>query len=198
MKFNYRRTIAGAVGLLFVFIAGHLLFITLDGLSDEINRPDYIIVFGNKVHPDGRVSERLALRLRRTLLLRRKFPNAKIIVSGGLGNEGQDEAKVMAAWLTRRGVPGYQLRVDSRGNNTFATGFNARAVLRGEKVSVAETPVLLVSHYYHVTRARLAFKKFGFRNIGTVHVIRTERREPWSLARELIGYYYYLMRSYPK
>lgn len=41
-----------------------------------------------------------------------------IIVSGGIGKEGVDEAKAMASWLFQRGVPRRAVVIDSSGVNT--------------------------------------------------------------------------------
>ena len=61
------------------------------------------------------------------------------------------------------------------------------------------TSVIAVSQYYHVTRTKLALRKFGVRSVYGAHArMGPELRDPYSLLREIVGYYYYLVRSYPQ
>jgi len=58
--------------------------------------------------------------------------------------------------------------------------------------------VVAVSQYYHLTRTKLALRRFGVADVHGAHApIELELREPWSLLRELVGYYRYLLRGYP-
>jgi uncharacterized SAM-binding protein YcdF (DUF218 family) len=57
--------------------------------------------------------------------------------------------------------------------------------------------VLLVSHYYHISRAKLAFARFGVKSVYAVHAEASfDLRDVGSIVREFFAYYFYLARSY--
>lgn len=93
------------VGILFSWFIIHTTFIIIDGLNDELKPVDTAVVLGNKVEDDGQPSERLKARLDRTLELYGEGYFALVIVSGGIGKEGFDEAKVMKSYLLANGIP---------------------------------------------------------------------------------------------
>jgi vancomycin permeability regulator SanA len=75
------------------------------GLSAKPGDADAALVFGNTVERTGAPSRRLEARLDAA---RRLYAGGRvrlILVSGGFGKEGFDEADVMARWLRARGVP---------------------------------------------------------------------------------------------
>ena len=66
-------------------------------------KADYAIVFGNKVYENGKPSVRLQKRLDAGIFLLKEHKVNKLMVSGGLGKEGHDEALVMAKYLIKKG-----------------------------------------------------------------------------------------------
>ena len=76
-----------------------------DGLSDHIRKSDVAIIFGSKVNPGGMLSSRLAARLDKGIELYRKGMFNYIIVSGGIGKEGIDEAVAMKTYLLAHQIP---------------------------------------------------------------------------------------------
>lgn len=169
----------------------HMTFIVIDGLTDNLGKADVAVVLGNKVEKDGQPSPRLKSRLDRTIeLYQRKYFDL-IIVSGGIGKEGYDEADVMKDYLINFGIPANKILIDNQGLNTFLTAQNTRKLTK--KLNFQS--VLLVTQYYHITRTKLAFKKAGFRQIYSAHAYIFEWRDFYSLIREFFGYYQYLWRS---
>ena len=83
----------------------------VSGMSGEIREADVAVVFGNTVNPDGLPSHRLAARLDKAVELYQRGMFKNVVVSGGLGREGFDEAVVMKNYLTERGVPQDQIVV---------------------------------------------------------------------------------------
>ena len=53
--------------------------------------------------------------------------------------------------------------------------------------------VTIISQFYHITRTKLAFRKVGFENVYTAHAKYFEVRDIYSLAREFVAYYKYLL-----
>ncbi|MDX9990140.1 MAG: YdcF family protein [Thiothrix unzii] len=95
--------------------------IWLDGATTGYAKSEYAVVLGNQVYPSGEPSERLEARLERAAELFRNGTAQKIIVSGGLGKEGHDEATVMKQYLATQGIPTAAVVADSYGNNTHLT-----------------------------------------------------------------------------
>lgn len=150
-------------------------------------------MFGNKVNEDGTLSRRLRARLDRALELHGEGRVTKVLVSGGLGREGHEEALAMRKYLLEQGVADSAIVVDTLGYTTYRTAANAAAFMAENELSSA----LLVTHYYHVIRARLAFRSFGVTKLNHACArIGPELREPLSLVREFVGFYYYAVREY--
>ncbi len=165
--------------------------IVADGLTDDIHAADVAIVPGNTVEKDGRPSARLSARLDQTVALYRQglFPN--VIVSGGVGREGFDEAEVMKRYLVENGVPEGSIHVDSGGATTHLTARNASRMMRENGWQSA----MVVSQYFHVPRTRLALKRSGVTPVFSAHAQYFELRDVYSIAREVVGYGSYLLRA---
>lgn len=161
-----------------------------DGLTDEIAPCDTAIVLGNKVEPNGQPSARLRARLDKAVELfnQKMFPH--VIVSGGTGAEGYDEAKAMKQYLAEHGVPETSITADSAGHSTYATARNASLLMREKGFKSA----FLISQYFHISRSRLALRKFGISKVSAAHANFFEVRDIYSTFREVIGFYAYLLR----
>jgi vancomycin permeability regulator SanA len=163
-----------------------------DGLRDEIHPADVAIVPGNTVERDGQPSGRLRARLDKTLELYRGGLFGYVIVSGGVGAEGFDEAEVMKRYLVGRGVPEDRVIADGGGATTSLTARNAAEIMRRNRWGSA----LVVSQYFHIARTRLAVEGYGVGPVYSAHAEYFELRDLYSLAREVIGYGAYLVRRY--
>lgn len=176
-----------------IFFLGSALVIIGDGLTDDIHTCDVAIVPGNKIERDGRPSKRLQARLDKAIELFRQQSFCHIIVSGGVGVEGFDEAQVMRGYLLEHGIPESGITADSQGTTTFATAHNARVIMRNKGFTTA----MVISQYFHITRLRLAVRKFGTDTVFSAHAHYWEWRDIYSIMRETIGYYVYLVRPIP-
>ncbi len=63
-----------------------------------------VFVAGYVLAPDGTMQRDLIERLEKTLEAAERFPDAAIVVSGGVPKAGKAEAVLMSAWLRERGV----------------------------------------------------------------------------------------------
>jgi vancomycin permeability regulator SanA len=169
--------------------AAAALAIAAAGLHDTPVAAGAIVVLGNTVLPSGQPSPRLQARLDCALDAYRRRLAPWVIVSGGVGKEGFDEAAVMAAYLERHGVPHRALLQDNAGNDTAASAANVARLAAQHHIA----SVLLASQYFHLPRARLAFRRAGMRVAGTIHARYAEPRDLYSLAREVVGYAAYLL-----
>jgi vancomycin permeability regulator SanA len=146
-------------------------------------------VLGNQVMRGGTPHPRLAARLDAALALYDRGVVKNVIVSGGIGNEGFDESAVMKRYLVGRGIPAERIVTDSLGVNTAATAVNTAAILRQKRWS----SVIVVSQYFHIPRCRLAMRRAGVAPVYSAHADYFELRDPYSTAREVIGYPAYLL-----
>jgi vancomycin permeability regulator SanA len=185
------RGLRRAGWVVLAWFLGHTGFLFVDGFRAPELPADLAVVFGNKVERDGQPSSGLERRLERALDLYRRGAVKAILVSGGLGVEGYQEADVMRDVLVRNGVPPAVILVDGAGNNTRLTAIHARAILesRGWRSAV------VVTQYYHVPRAKLALRQEGIEQVtGAAAEYRFSWKDPWSIVREWVGFYSYLLR----
>jgi vancomycin permeability regulator SanA len=144
------------LGLLILLILA-CAAIGLDGLNDRLHSADLGVVLGNKVYSDGRPSEMLQARLDQAVLLYNDGYFKMILVSGATGRERQSEPDVMAHYLYQAGIPSSAIFKDADGTDTFHTARNTARFLKERHLH----SVLVVSQYFHMTRCRLAFGRFG-------------------------------------
>lgn len=185
---KYLRAIAmvAAVVVVAFFLASALL--VAKGMRDDIHEADVAVVLGNTVNPDGSPSRRLAARLDMAVELYNRGLFQNVIVSGGVGREGFDEAAVMKTYLAKQGVPQDKIIVDSLGATTAATARNVAAIAKLHHWSSA----LVISQYFHIPRCRLALSRAGMDRVYAAHARYFEPRDIYSIFREVVGYAAYL------
>lgn len=181
------------LALLSLIAAGALAtaVLVIDGLTDNIAKCDVAIVLGSKVELDGTPSARLKARLDRAADLYADGLFPWIIVSGGTGKEGFDEAAVMSAYLVSRGVPQTAILADPQGVNTQATAVNSAALMKAHDLKSA----MAVTQYFHIPRTRMTLKTAGIEPVYTAHAKHFELRDLYSTPREVVGYAVYWLRS---
>jgi vancomycin permeability regulator SanA len=185
------RILLGAVittPILFIITSAALV---IDGLNDNVHKADVAVVLGNTVQPDGQPSPRLKARLDKAVQLYRQGLFSNIIVSGGVGIEGFDEAVVMKRYLIAQAVPDDHIFVDSDGRTTYLTAKHSARLMKEKRW----TSALVISQYFHIPRTRLALKRFGVLAIYSAHAEFFEGRDIYSTAREVVGYGSYLFRE---
>ncbi|WP_426350689.1 YdcF family protein [Alloiococcus sp. CFN-8] len=189
---HYRRFTKILIVFFVVFIVWfivHTLMITYDGLRDNINFTDAAVVLGNKVETDGTPSNRLKSRLDKAIELYEKGYFDYIIVSGGTGKEGFDEAEVMRSYLMDKGISDEYIILDHDGYNSYMTAENTKAIM--DKMDFHS--VTIITQFFHISRTELAFKKVGVEEIYSAHADYFELRDIYSLVREFPAYYKYLL-----
>lgn len=172
-----------AIGIISAFA------IIIDGVRDNVQDADAIVILGNKVNTNGIPSKRLQTRLDRGLQLYNEGRAPRIIVSGGLGKEGYEEATVMKKYLVDRNVPESAVIEDREGYTTYDTAKNVAGMMS------PFDSVIVVSQYYHISRTRLSFHKFGMEHVYSAHAYMTpEILDLYSIPREVVGYLVYWLR----
>lgn len=186
-KKSVKRIVLSIMILMFAWFTIHIVVITVDGLKDELRQVDVAVVLGNKVEENGAPSDRLRSRLDRTIELYQADYFNFIVVSGGIGKEGFDEAVAMKDYLVKYGIDEANIIVDNKGNNTMLTALNTKEIITEQNLS----SVMVITQFYHVSRCKLAFDRAGVKEVYSAHSNYSETRDLYSLVREFFGYYKY-------
>lgn len=119
--------------------------------------PDAIAVFGQSPNADGTPSEALLTRLTKTKEMADKYPNAKIVLSGGPVKTPFAEADVMAKWLKENGISEDRLLLDDQARDTPG---NAMGMVELFKTIDAHK-ILCVGTIMHCPRAMTVLMVYG-------------------------------------
>lgn len=181
-----RKCLIGVVCLALLPVLAALA-ISICGLLENVFVSDVAVVLGNEVYADGTCSPRLIGRLDRAVSLYREGLCDTIIVSGGVGLSGFDEATGMRDYLLTQGVPETDIVLDSQGVNTRATARFTAAYLRENGLEKA----IAVSQFFHMPRSVKAFRKEGVPKVGSAYARYWELRDIFSTLREVPAYFAY-------
>ncbi len=164
--------------------------ICVSGLALPQGSADVAVVFGNALNRKGTPASILRPRLEAALQCHRAGQCPLLFVSGSIDGPGLDEAQAMRAWLRERGVADGDIVLDNRGDNTLASARNATAFMRERGMH----RVMLITQYYHLPRARLAFEKAGARVVLGAYPRRFRAMDVYSSWREVPAYAVYFVR----
>lgn len=179
MLLTTRRWRAGrrlaALGILGLIVAGlsPLGNMLMSPLEDRFppwmpsgETPVGIIVLGGAIDPDLSVARHqpalneAAERLTAVADLARRYPQARIVFSGGNGSlvGGVPEAQVARDLLVTFGVPSDRITLEAKSRNTSENARFTKALINPG----ASDPWLLVTSAYHMPRAVGVFRREGF------------------------------------
>lgn len=191
-----RRRLAAAAVLVAVAAACVLAFpiaqVFFFGGTDYRRPADAVVVFGAQVHVDGSPSTSLRDRMTTAIELYRQGLVKHLVVSGGVGESGYNEALVMRDMAVAAGVPGSHVVIDSNGINTGATVADTVPFFGDD----GWTRILAVSQYYHLPRIKLAYQRAGW-NVLTVPATTSSPipQTPGFVLREIPAFWVYYLRA---
>ncbi len=191
-----RRRLAAAAVLVGTAAACLLAFpvaqVFFFGETDYRRAADAVVVFGAQVHADGRPSTSLKDRMTTAVQLYEDGLVGRVIVSGGVGESGFNEALVMRDMAVAAGVPSGRVVVDSNGVSTSATVADTVPFF-GED---GWTRILAVSQYYHLPRIKLAYQRAGW-NVFTVPAGTSSPipQTPRFVVREIPAFWVYYLQA---
>lgn len=122
-------------------------------------------------------------RMVETAILARRFPTARVVVSGGTGElflEGEGDAATAPRLLTALGVTADRLILENKSRNTYENAVFTKGLVTPKP---GET-WLLVTSAFHMPRAKALFDKAGFATIPWPVDYRTTGREGIGLFRD--------------
>ena len=190
-----RRLLAAAV-LVGVAAACVLLFpvaqVFFFGKTDYRRPADVAVVFGAQVHGNGVASTSLNDRMTTAIQLYKDHLVKRLLVSGGVGESGFNEAIVMRDIAVKAGVPARDVAVDSNGVSTNATVADTVPFFGAD----GWTRILAVSQFYHLPRIKLAYQRAGW-NVLTVPAGTSSPipQTPYSVVREIPAFWVYYLEA---
>jgi len=128
-----------------------------DGLPDTNEL--CIVALGFQLNPDGSMRDELIERLRVVLNSAEKYPNAKIICTGGgtaAENEEATEAGRMAEWLAENGISPDRIFVEDESKTTAQNAMFSLNILEENCPQVRQ--LAIVSSDYHIATGTLLFE----------------------------------------
>jgi uncharacterized SAM-binding protein YcdF (DUF218 family) len=129
--------------------------------------PAALIVLGSGT-PNGKPSPTLAARLDAALAQAARYPDALLLVSGGVDFGGTlSEGQIMGDYLRAHGLSPARIVQEERSTNTEENLRFALPLLAQRGVT-PQSPVLIVTSDFHTLRARWMAERLGYAQVGSV------------------------------
>lgn len=175
------------------FAAAQMLFF---GTTDYRRPADAAVVFGARVYASGVPSPLLRDRIDTAVGLYRAGLVPILVMSGGDGADGFNEAVVMRGAAIAGGVPAEAVVVDPAGVSTEATVANVARLVASGEVALPRGQLIAVSQAYHLPRVQVAFASSGI-DVLTVPAVDPEPigEMPILIGREVLAFWSYELRS---
>lgn len=113
------------------------------------------VVLGSALSKSGWIKPKFKRRLALAAKAAKKYPHAKILVSGGAARNGRTEAAVGAAWLRDQGIPASRILIEKKSASTVG---NAQYTMSMLAKSKKYTSYSLVTDSSHMRRASVLFE----------------------------------------
>ena len=148
-----------AIYLLFTVVTNIVIYVTASiekAKTEHLTDTRYIVVLGNKLD-NNKPSQALIERLDGAIQLSGKYPDAQIVVTGGLTSGNSiTEAEIMKAYLIEQGIDADRIITEDQSDDT-------RENMANTKVLIEEgDTVILVTNSFHMVRAMLYAKAYNF------------------------------------
>lgn len=165
------------------------------GTTDYRRPADAAVIFGARVYASGNPSPLLADRIRTGIELYESGLVPTLVMSGGDGADGFNEAQVMREAAIAGGVSPAAIAIDPAGLTTEATVANAMALVAARSGVAVPPRVIAVSQAYHLPRIQLSFATAGI-DVLTVPAVDPQPigEMPWLVAREVPAFWVYYLR----
>ena len=153
---------------------------------------DYLLVLGAKVNSNG-PSLALRNRIDAAYDYLMAHPDCAAILSGGQGaDEPMSEAQCMYNELVAMGIDPQRLWMEDQSTTTWENMKFSRAMLEA-KTGAAPEQIALLSNEFHLFRAQLFARRFGFDPVGVPAVTSLPVLRVNYFLREAVAVWYYLI-----
>ncbi len=158
-----------------------------------------IVTLGYALNPDGSMNDILIQRLETTLKLAKAHPKTLIIVTGGVPKNHKTEGKLMADWLTSKGISANRIIEENYATSTVGNALYSSYALARHHISHAT----IISSASHVRRGQTLFEiaswQTGPQNITFDTVAYPDKplsELKTASSSELLGIYRDALRTY--
>ena len=150
------RAVVVLLSAVILFFCGKVI---IGGMVNTAAQADYAIVLGLALE-NGKPAPDLLARLDTAKAYLEKYPEARLILTGGNADEsGRTEADVMRDLLVERGVAEDRLILEDQAKTTKENFRNIAGIVS------AEEPVVMISSNYHMDRAVRTASQNGFSHV---------------------------------
>lgn len=133
--------------------------------ADAGPAPATILVLGSGT-PNGKASPVLQGRLDLALQQAQRYPQALVVVSGGVDfGETLSEARIMGDYLRARGLAAARIVQEEKSTSTAENLLLTKTLLQQRGVS-ADMPVRLVTSDFHTLRSRWIAERAGYGQVS--------------------------------
>ena len=128
--------------------------------------PSALIVLGSGT-PGGKPSPVLQARLDTALVQAARYPDAKVLVSGGIDfSETTAEAQIMGDYLRAHGLPASRIVQEEKSTSTQENLKFSAALLLAHGVNL-DVPIQVITSDFHTLRARWIARRVFYLDVGT-------------------------------
>jgi uncharacterized SAM-binding protein YcdF (DUF218 family) len=158
--------VAFGVWLLSLAIFWTALWHASQGAAGVQVAPQALVVLGSG-SPGEEPSPVLKARLDLTLTQATRYPNARVVVSGGTDFlASRAEAQIMGDYLRQHGLPASRIVQEERSTSTHENLIFSAALLRKLGIQ-ADAPVRVITSDFHTLRTRWIAQRAGYAAIET-------------------------------
>lgn len=125
----------------------------------QLTNVDCILVLGCGVKADGRPSDMLHDRLRRSVELFEQGAAPKLLMTGDHGRKNYDEVDVMKSFAVDSGIASEDVFMDHAGFSTYESIYRAKEIFKAKKI-------IIVTQEYHLYRAIYIAERLGLEAYG--------------------------------
>lgn len=150
-----------------LFTIGMITFISIEGLiiysgfHHDKEKPDYLMILGAGLRGD-KLTTTLKYRLDEAIEFNKKFPDVKIIVSGGQGpDEELSEALAMNNYLLSKGIDKNNIIMEDKSTTTYENFLLTKKLLK-EITGKDNYTITVVTNNFHMYRAKYLGELVGF------------------------------------
>ncbi|QLE78610.1 YdcF family protein [Francisella sp. Scap27] len=134
--------------------------------SNQISIPQkstpVIIILGSPLNPDGSLNNPLIKSLTKGKLAYERFPNSKIIVTGGRAKSGVTESYKMKQWLVNNKIPKNQIIMEDQSYDLVWQTMNTFKILKGLNPKASD--IIIITSASKIRNANAVFKQEAFDN----------------------------------
>ena len=139
--------------------------ISYNSSSQEDIEAEYLIILGAGLH-GSEITLTLQERLIKGIEYLEKHPDAKVIVTGGLGfGETVTEAEAMERYLLSKGIAAGRIVKEDKATSTMENFVFSKEILQktgGKDI----TRIVVITSDFHMLRAKLLARRVGFEPYG--------------------------------